>query len=736
MSESQKSVSQDEKQREDLYHKTRFASLELATGDTFVFIDFPEPKDASRIDRDCYLYPFPSQIFRVRSASLLATESSKFAEMLSPTYQFRVKRRRGVTKSLPSDIKYVLDLTPPSEGDDLVFQMMELSLSKGIRDWWMASRLHQAPEVLVKGHDDVCSCIPLVNDKKGFSGDLAPRVIQGTQTGDRELFDIPVSVRQLALMNAHGISQPYSIPEWYNIQEYCPIRHRNSIIRLMLAIHGQKITLHSAAAMWSLLGVAKIFECVPAVSSLISSWVCAKNNQAFIETFPEEAIKIGFATQDKRITEAAYSILVNELALELADTFFPRRDYTHRTVFGRKKGDAGDEINNLVQHGARALIERVTMYHHMLTNEDILDSWTVPEWGRMCDIEQTLTGTKTIKAKTALRLLQDAKKSIRDEAREALTLVIDQPHHGSEYFAAIDSDRSFYVAAADFEPASEIIARLNTTQHFLMPYIYYDLEQALHKDTLLRCARERFAPGAKYPFGAIKLYSAVDAAIMEIDEEERDWLRITKPPFEEWLSVERLYSQMQDFIKPVASTWMREGLVAQLNLTRHLLLTMSINETKYLPLWADGSNDGTGGVFENEIPHAHMGPSGPGPAFHTGLTEASDASSVGSSFVDEMDGLDMRGTDTLRSVNVNDGISTVYRSDQVIADDVSIPPSDPDVIEPSDSFSSFGDEEDFEDARKAIPLDDDMNNEEEGFLSDVDTASTITEGVFSHTEDE
>lgn len=728
-------IKPDAQQREDLYHKTRFVSLELSTGDTLVFIDFPEPKDKSKLERDCYLYPFPSQQFRISSASLLATESSKFAEMLNPTYQFRVRRRRGVAKSLPLDVKYVLDLTPPSEGDDLVFQMMELSLSKGIRDWWMASRFHQAPESLVKGHDDVCCCVPLVNDKKGFCGDLSPKVIQGTQTGDRELFDIPVNARQLALMRAYGTSQPYSIPEWYSIQDYCPIRHRNSIIRLMLHMHGHKITLHSAAAMWSLLGVAKIFECVPMVSDLISNWVSASNNRAFIDTLPEEAIKIGFATQNEKITKAAYSILVNELALELADTFFPRQDYTHRTVFGRKKGDAGDEINNLVQHGARALIERVTIYQHMLTNEDILDSWTVPEWGRICDIERTLRGEHSTKAKTALRLLKAAKESIQSQAKAALKLVIDQADHGAEYYAAIDSDRSLYVAATDFEPASEIIARLNTAQHFLLPYMYYDLEQALHRGSLLRCAGGGFAPGAKYSFDTIKLSSAVDAAVVEMDLEKIERLRATIRDYEQLINIERLYDQMQDFIKPVAASWMREGMIADLNITRHLLLTLHANETKYLPLWADGSNDGTGGVFVDEIPHAHMGPSGPGPAFHTGLTEASDASSVGSSFVEEMDGLDMRGTDTLRSVNVNDGISTVYRSDQVIADDVSIAPSE-DVL-PSDSFSSFGDEEDFDDARNAVPRDDDdMNNETEEFLSDGDTASTITEGVYSYTEDE
>jgi hypothetical protein len=41
---------------------------------------------------------------------------------------------------------------------------------------------------------------------------------------------------------------------------------------------------------------------------------------------------------------------------------------------------------------------------------------------------------------------------------------------------------------------------------------------------------------------------------------------------------------------------------------------------KYLPLWADGLDDGSGGVFQEPVPLAEMGPSEPGPGYHTGFT--------------------------------------------------------------------------------------------------------------------
>ena len=60
------------------------------------------------------------------------------------------------------------------------------------------------------------------------------------------------------------------------------------------------------------------------------------------------------------------------------------------------------------------------------------------------------------------------------------------------------------------------------------------------------------------------------------------------------------------------------------------LVCMSSEELKYLPLWAGGNEDGTGGVFEKPIPPAEYGaaPNGPGPAYHTGVSVFSQTSSI------------------------------------------------------------------------------------------------------------
>jgi hypothetical protein len=69
------------------------------------------------------------------------------------------------------------------------------------------------------------------------------------------------------------------------------------------------------------------------------------------------------------------------------------------------------------------------------------------------------------------------------------------------------------------------------------------------------------------------------------------------------------------------------------------LVCMSREELKYLPLWAGGNEDGTGGVFEKPIPPAEYGvaPNGPGPAYHTGLSVFSQASTSSVVEVDRED---------------------------------------------------------------------------------------------------
>jgi len=49
---------------------------------------------------------------------------------------------------------------------------------------------------------------------------------------------------------------PRYIPEWRKIDDYCRIRHRVAIMRVLRAINGEGLLLNSAARMWTVAQVA------------------------------------------------------------------------------------------------------------------------------------------------------------------------------------------------------------------------------------------------------------------------------------------------------------------------------------------------------------------------------------------------------------------------------------------------------------------------------------------------
>ena len=98
------------------------------------------------------------------------------------------------------------------------------------------------------------------------------------------------------------------------------------------------------------------------------------------------------------------------------------------------------------------------------------------------------------------------------------------------------------------------------------------------------------------------------------------------------------------------------------------LLCLNDSEFKYLPLWAGGNDDGTGGVFAPMIPPAPagVGPSGPGPAFHTAFSMPSHEGSIEADF---QDGLGTIYESVETSVVVDDGYSDHFHRHHVISED-------------------------------------------------------------------
>lgn len=710
-------------------------AFELREGDTLVFIDYPGIGPSGKTPVDCGGVPFHSQEFRVHSEKLLATGSSKFAEMLQPGYQFRVQRRRKIANKLPEGVKYVLDLTPPSEGDDMVFQMTELSLTPGIIKWWLSYASHSVDFYLVKGHDDCCVCPKVLSSKEPVrEPERAEHDIYLDRRNNKKkgfVVKLPPNPRELCELKQSGQRSVTSSPEYYRIPDYCPIRHRNNIMRLLMLIEGKEVTLDSAARMWTLVALSKIWECTSVVASTVSQWLLHGNNSRFIEVLPEESLKIGFALENAQITQCAFQILVTEMAIEEAATPGSEQshDPTHVTIFGRKKGDVGDELKNLVQHAARALVDRVSRVMARLLHANLFDDWGLPEWDRLTALHEALDGESDMDAKIAF----EATKKMRQFIRKIVScdikdVLIPSGLPCQESYFTINADRASYAEPEDYEMCEDIVKRLNPVQRLLTPFPYRELHKIWDKSLFLeRCTYL----SETYVDGVTTLDTELATALLRLQQKgpsaisPQSWAVIFEtnksstglaPYFNRGALELQLLSELQN----ITICWVRFGVEPHPNITRHLLLMLQQNELKYLPLWAGGDNDGTGGVFEAALPPAELGPCGPGPAYRTGATVPSAPSSLAGSFVDDMRGLDMRGSSTAASVDVQDSISTVFRPDQVIADDKSIA---------SETFTD--DQSAYQEARETVPSAEygfgDQEAADDRFMeeSDDDYASTI-----------
>jgi len=213
-----------------------------ATGDTLVLVDFPEAKQPYI---KCNGRHWRATSFRVPSAALLGTGSTYFAKLYSPRAQARVRKHVDLAK-FGEGIEYVLDLTPSLEGDDAAAQLIELSIPEGVRNWWLSMTRLGVSRFLVSGHDDHC-----------------PSHI-----------DVPIEYESTEVLNKRDENLPRDnldhivMSQLRMVPDYCPVRHRANIIRLIRTILGEDLVLNSAIRVYTICGIAKQFDCASVIVSL------------------------------------------------------------------------------------------------------------------------------------------------------------------------------------------------------------------------------------------------------------------------------------------------------------------------------------------------------------------------------------------------------------------------------------------------------------------------------------
>lgn len=627
----------------------QFPHFHLLEGDTLVFVDMPASVLASTNHRNCHGDVPNSQVFRVHSEKLFALTASKFPAMLrNQNHQRRVKNHRNLSEGQLQGIAYFLDLTPDIEGDDAASHISDLSLSPGLVKWPASMVLHNADISLVAGHDDVCACQSLQLEIDQPSPD--PDVNRPALT--------PGEILLLRGAQNHKLFK--TVPH-LKIPDYCQVRHANAIIRLMLMIEGKEVTFSSAARMWTIMNVSKIYGCMEVVRDTALAWITA--NPAFIEVLPEEALSIASTLELPQIARLAFNVLVHEAAIE----GFGEDDakQSKLTVFGRQKGQLGDELSNLVQHAASALMDRLMKSLDWFQKGQLLIGWSPPQVKTLSEIEdiihieydgnpRALAHVNGMRAAISYPSRMDVVSSCNMNSLSGTT---------DKVLSEMDLCRAKYVEygtdeSEDFVSLKSILTRLRPEQKLVCPFIYHGI-------------RDRFRDRAfENPFDeSISAHEQLKSSLQGLTEEYLQPVNIF-PSFD--------LDAFRYEIAARAQTWtwletrgpdMKD--IQDLNppLPLHMNLTLTRHEMKYLPLWAGGENDGTGRVFAPVLPPAEMGPNGPGPAYHTGFSEAP---SLPEEILNEIEKMRLRASTVVGSNDAQDSLSTVYSRRHVIATGSSI----------------------------------------------------------------
>ncbi|KAL1868758.1 hypothetical protein VTK73DRAFT_3510 [Phialemonium thermophilum] len=613
-------------------HSLHQSESEFTTGTVLAVVRFPWDSGT-----DCNGILFkPVYQMRIDYQKLVATGAAKIQKLLEPRQQARIRRRLNLTQ-LPEGVEFVVDLTPPAEGPDLAELMASLWLPKGTKLWYLAGHYRpdhilatepdytpavHGPEgqprfrsrplanqvvgsVLVLGHDDKCSC-------------------PGTED------DVTAPWKQ---REAPGIYEGPHVPRYREIADYCEVRHRVAILRLLRAINGADLLINSATRMWTVVQTAIDLDLTSLIRDSVAQWFMAAPNTKFIEIYPEESFRVALALQLPDVLVASFKILVNESAIDQAVTPpSPRRPAF--TWIGRKRGDYGDLPQDPIEHAAAAFAERIKKRLDFLLSDEVLDTFDIPEWDSLKsfgavlfhDLQQGHEVSKTIQDLHILyqELTGHIKTRVIEYVYEALE---PSPPPSSPLRKFLDAQRLHYTPAEKLVPLDQLQKNLNHHQRAICPFFWENLRYGyLQGPDYVGSETWWKIESAGFEFNNAIKSSA--GSLFPQDDPFTSMFSTKDGPFQFNLKNFKieLDRQLNLFCLEVVGTETEndsQGL--PLVLSDHIIRKLDENELKFLPIWAGGYDDGSGGVFQAQIPPADMGPSEPGPAYHTGWTVGTDA---------------------------------------------------------------------------------------------------------------
>lgn len=324
-----------------------------------------------------------------------------------------------------------------------------------------------------------------------------------------------------------------------------------------------------------------------------------------------------------------------------------------------------------VEHAGIAFHERIKEKLDKLRADNALDNFGIPEWEKLKRLRLPMDVSPLASAQSLLQELDSAHQKLVNHLREMFwdhvaTALLPSPGIGQPLSNLLKAQRLHYIPEDELTEMEVVQRGLNEYQRALCPFFWENLNsdfqgyrsKIYNGSTLNPVAFEyNRLLSVAFTTGGISPYVSTCGEILPSYP--------ATPRFDLAVFLSDLTLKLKILTLDVlGSDLENEFLGAPMLMSDHIIRKLDENELKFLPIWAGGWDDGSGGVFQDAVPSTEMGPSEPGPAYHTGWTVAAetDAATVTqAASVSNLGLSDLDLSDAPRSLDVHDSISTATR---------------------------------------------------------------------------
>ncbi|KAK5660343.1 hypothetical protein OQA88_12884 [Cercophora sp. LCS_1] len=676
--------------------------------------------------RACGGSKWQSMSIRMKSERLLGLGSSKITKMFSTQRQERTRRRlqMGI---LPPGVAYVLDFTPPSEGAELADLTAALWLPHTVKLWFLAG--HYIPDLIVTKDDTGVYRKPLADKSVGAILALGHDDACKSESCLIDLAPWKINPETAGIFDVEGADD---IPSWRRIEDYCRIRHCAAIMRVLRAINGHGLLLNSATRMWTVAQVAIHLEVPQVVVDPVTQWLLAAPNTKFIEICPEKAFQLAFTLKIPSVLVASFRILVSEQAIDYAATIPSPRRPSH-TWAQRRRDEYGDFPSDPVEYASRAFADRMANILDTLQSNSVHDSFErrIVEWDRLRALAPAIKALPdNHRLKAAHQTLMEALVAI---FHRKVTAALNS-NIVAMLRDLVEAQRRHYVPISTSVPITTLYGRLSEYQKVMTNFFWNSMRGGSRFDQVSESTfrgRQLWRIVQNYN---TELNSAVEAGTLQIFSHEapgEDGSPQYYPfPVTREFRVREYCDDVCNAMPPLCDRMTDRGEDNNsivYFLSNHLLLSLDEAELNFLPIWAGGLDDGSGGVFQDPVPPTDMGPSEPGPGYHTGHTVGAGTDASAATMTDRastiapsdlgIGDLDIYTDAGIRSIDANQSVTTAPPRGRVVAMSDSIE---------SEQFSTT--DSVFADARYEVPSSHQAVGQALAQHVEDDGASTVDDG--------